>query len=446
MPQVNVGTSRDALQKAIENAAPWDVLVCPMGAEYGPIQLPPRNLGGVTVECEGFQSRYGKFRRLPSFSGLPLVKSDSVSVWPLQSSPKSGGITFRGINFLSERVDTSDNPSAVVDLGHDAGHLPVKTMEDLPRDITFDRCAIGAKAGSERTQHGLILNAINVAVRGCMIHDIVHGNTESHGIYLDDTPGPVFIEDNEIMASGINILCGGGAPWIPGQMVCREGLFVRRNWLYKLDAWSKRLKEIGCKNLFELKNCWRAVVEWNTLENCWADNQDGHSILFTPREQNPERPSPLTKLGDVMFVRNTIRNVAAGINVSGSDDLGTVSQTEKVTVVGNDFRGLGAYDNAPARAININGIDRTKPIRELNVCGNSFEYVGVGKSLITFQGQPHAVKNLRFESNFYAPTTYGVFATGGRQWANALDDWCQSGNWENNVCVGDPDAMKTWVK
>ena len=72
------------------------------------------------------------------------------------------------------------------------------------------------------------------------------------------------------------------------------------------------------KNLFELKNARRVLVEYNIFENNWKSGQAGYSILFTVRNQ--DGGCTWCVVADVTFQYNVVRNVGGGINILGHDD------------------------------------------------------------------------------------------------------------------------------
>jgi hypothetical protein len=72
------------------------------------------------------------------------------------------------------------------------------------------------------------------------------------------------------------------------------------------------------KNLFELKNAQRVLVDGNVFENNWSQSQDGMAILFTPRNQNGRAPWSVVQ--DVTFTNNILRHSGGGFNISGPDD------------------------------------------------------------------------------------------------------------------------------
>lgn len=72
------------------------------------------------------------------------------------------------------------------------------------------------------------------------------------------------------------------------------------------------------KNIFELKNARRVLVENNLFENNWVHAQSGFAILFTVRTENGKMPWAAVE--DITFVHNVIRHSAGGFNITGHDD------------------------------------------------------------------------------------------------------------------------------
>lgn len=94
------------------------------------------------------------------------------------------------------------------------------------------------------------------------------------------------------------------------------------------------------KNLFELKNAQRVLVDGNVFENNWLDAQNGFAILFTPRNQNGT--APWSRVQDVTFRNNIVRHAAAGINILGTDNLHPSRPTQRIRISNNLLYDLGA--------------------------------------------------------------------------------------------------------
>lgn len=461
--RIHVPNSPDALQQALDRSEPGQILSLPTEAQYGPLVLPGRRLD-VRIECDDFDARFGHLRRLPMQQALPSISSDSAARWPVTSSFRSAGVTLAGIRIRNDRRDTLDHPTLCVALGFGQDRSYARSYDDLSRDITLEKCDIGGTPGASNTLVGVHADCETLQVRGCRITHVHHGNQESHGVKVYQSRGPIAVEDCEIVAGGINCLVGGESPYIEGMTVCSRGFSFSGNYVWKSPSWFGG--DYGVKNLFELKNCWNAYVFDNVFENNWLQNQNGMAILFTPREHNPimyganrePRPAPLTNVGCVFFKRNFISNVDGGINISGPDSavypkphVAKTMPIGKIYVDGNVMHNVGAYGRN-GRAFQIQCTDLQHPTRLLSITNNSILHGShMGKtvndsSLILFEGQKPAVNRLLFERNMFTSGRYGIFATGGKQWAAALDEWCHFGCYRDNLCVNNQNVMETWEK
>jgi hypothetical protein len=93
------------------------------------------------------------------------------------------------------------------------------------------------------------------------------------------------------------------------------------------------------KNLFELKNARRVLVDGNLLENNWLAAQNGFAVLFTVRNQDGRAPWSVVE--DVTFSNNVVRHVGAGVNILGRDDIHPSQQTRRIAISGNLFDDVG---------------------------------------------------------------------------------------------------------
>jgi hypothetical protein len=93
------------------------------------------------------------------------------------------------------------------------------------------------------------------------------------------------------------------------------------------------------KNLFELKNARRVLIDGNLFEYNWPHAQNGFAILFTPRNQ--DGASPWSQVEDVTFVNNLVRHVSAGINILGRDDIHPSQPTRRIVIRNNIFSDIG---------------------------------------------------------------------------------------------------------
>ena len=156
------------------------------------------------------------------------------------------------------------------------------------------------------------------------------------------------------------------------------------------------------KNLFELKNARRVVIEDNIFENHWKDAQSGYAILLTPRNSGG---CAWCVVEHVRFEFNLVRNVAAGVNVLGYDNSNPSRQTADVVFRQNLFTGLTTALGGNAWFILV-GDGPRDVILEHNTIdsnGNTVLYVYGGTS-----ADPREVEGFRMVANAARHGSYGI--------------------------------------
>lgn len=164
--------------------------------------------------------------------------------------------------------------------------------------VVFDRMWVHGTAHNE-TVRGIMLAHIRYAavVDSYLsdFHCIAKTGTcvDSQAIaggHGDDPMGPFKIVNNFLEAAGENIIFGGGEG-----TATPADIEIRRNHMFKPMTWLKGQPGfVGgvdgspfiVKNLFEIKNAQRVLLEGNILEDSWGGfSQAGFAILLTPKNQ-----------------------------------------------------------------------------------------------------------------------------------------------------------------
>jgi hypothetical protein len=140
--------------------------------------------------------------------------------------------------------------------------------------------------------------------------------------------GPYQIVDNFLEAAGENILFGGGTATLNP-----ADIEIRRNHMFKPLAWMKgQAGYVGgangnpfvVKNLCELKNAQRVLLDGNIMEYSWGGfSQVGFGILLTPRNQpdgNGGNLCPNCQVTDITVRNGTISHVGAGMQIANPLD------------------------------------------------------------------------------------------------------------------------------
>lgn len=321
------------LQAALNSAHAGDTILLEPGATYvGNFVLPPKSGDGVvTIRTAGDAGLPAAGERITPAAADRLAKLKSPTNLPaLRTAPGARGWTVSLLEFESNRGGAGD----IIALGD--GSAKQNVLAQVPADLTLDRLYI--HGDPDRGQkRGIAMNSGETRIVGCYISDIKAIGQDSQAIGAWNGPGPYTIENNYLEAAGENVMFGGADPSIPDLIPSK--IVVRGNLLSKPLAW----REPGApkwqvKNLFELKNARGVLVEHNVMERSWQQAQSGYAILFTVRNQDGR--CPWCQVEDVTFRSNIVRDVAAGVQVLGSDPNHPSRPTNRIVIRDNLFDGV----------------------------------------------------------------------------------------------------------
>src|SRR5438093_12981384 len=155
----------------------------------------------------------------------------------------------------------------------------------LPHDIIVERCYIHGDA-ARGGRRGVALNGKSVAVIDSYLADFKEVGADSQAIMGWNGPGPFKIVNNHLEGAGENVMFGGADPGI--RDLVPSDIEIRQNHFFKPLAWrtgnpSHAGAPWSVKNLFELKNARRVLVDRNIFENIWLADQAGFAVQLTVR-------------------------------------------------------------------------------------------------------------------------------------------------------------------
>jgi hypothetical protein len=364
------------LQEALDAARPGDEIVLQPGAVYrGPFRLHAHEGEGWVVV------RSAAIDRLPPpgqragerhAAAMPRLEASSGSVITVE--PGAHHYRLVGLEvapapgtFLFELITIGEPPGAP---GQEAHHVIV------------DRCWLHGDP-RKGTRRGVALHSAFTAVIDSSLTDFKEVGADSQAIAGWAGPGPYRIANNLLEAAGENIMFGGADPAQAG--LVPADIEIRGNRMSKPLAWKKDDPAFegtpwSVKNLFELKNARRVVVEGNVFERNWAHAQNGFAILFTVRNQ--DGTAPWSTVEDVRFERNIVRQSGSGVNILGRDDAAPSGQAARIAIRHNLFTGIGepVWGGAGILFQILNGT------RDLIIENNTALHAG---SIIMAEGHPH---------------------------------------------------------
>jgi HYR domain-containing protein len=321
-------------QAALDAAVPGDVIILEAGATFtGTFVLPVKTGDGWIVvrtsACDSDLPQSPGHRIDPSFAAfLPkLVAPDAQPA--IRATPGAHHFWFLGVEVRPAPGTFSFN---LIELG-----VNETSEADLPHHLIFDRCYIHGDP-VQGTRRGIAMNGKWMAVIDSYLADFKEQGNDSQAVAGWNGLGPFAIANNYLEGAGDNVLFGGVDPTVPN--LVPSDIEIRRNHFTKPLSWrigdpSYAGTPWTVKNLFELKNAQRVLIDGNIFEHNWPDAQNGFSILFTVRDQ--DGTAPWSVVQDVTFTHNIVRHVASAVNLLGQDNNYPSQQTKRVLIKDNLF-------------------------------------------------------------------------------------------------------------
>ncbi|PYQ40804.1 MAG: hypothetical protein DMG99_12955 [Acidobacteria bacterium] len=312
---------------ALQSASCGDTLVLSAGQTFAPFNLPAKPCDAahwITIRTSAESELPPEGTRLtPCYAGsasLPArptynCPTPTNSMARIELKVGAGAISvapganhYRIIGLEVTRTAGTGTVYALIRFEGSADHVVIDRswIHGTPLDESVRGINLG---GSSYV--GIVDSYFNdfhcIAVTGACVdaQAIVGGNSKVPvGVYK--------IVNNYLEAAAENVLFGGA----PGSQIPAD-IEVRRNHLFKPLSWQPGRpdfvgKKFIVKNLFELKNAERVLVEGNVMENSWGGySQVGYAILLTPR-------GAWAAVQDVTIRKNLIRHSGSGMQLAAS--------------------------------------------------------------------------------------------------------------------------------
>jgi len=407
------------LQDALDEATPGDLIALEPGATYrGPFRLRNKTGTGWIVIASAARDLPPPGRRVTPAEASRMPKLVASSGPVFETEPGAHHYRLVGLEITSE---AGTSLTTLVQLGADES-----SAGDLPHHLIIDRCFVhgDARLGGRR---GVALNASHAAVVDSHFADFKERSVDAQAIAGWNGPGPFRISGNYLEASGETVMFGGADPEIAD--LVPADIEVTRNHMAKPLRWKKddpsfEGTEWSVKNLFELKNARRVLVDGNLFEYNWPHAQNGFAILLTVRNQ--DGGAPWSVVEDVTFTNNLVRHVAAGINVLGRDDNHPSRQTRRIAIRNNVFLDVGGrWGNG--RLFQL--LDGTS---DVTIDHNTA--IQTGSVLFGGDGAPHT--GFIFQNNVMPHNEHGITGSGAAPGTATLERYFPGAIVRRNVLAG----------
>jgi len=409
------------LQRALNEARPGDRILLEPGATYS---------GNFVLPVHG-GSDYITVTTNPAAADLPaagrritdellgsLARIQSPNNEPaLRTAPRARFWRLQLLEFPGGRS------ADIIALGD--GGPSQRALSDVPSDLVVDRCYIHGDGSSQK--RGIALNSGRTSIVNSYIGGIARAGQDTQAIGGWNGPGPYLIENNRLEAAAENFLLGGAAPAIHG--LIPSDITFRRNFVTKPVDWRDR--KVSVKNLFELKNARRVLVEFNVFERNWSAAQTGFAIVLTPRGESGR--TPWATVEDVTFRYNIVRHAGGGINVLGRDDAGPSGQLRGLRISHNLFYDIDDDTWGGSGAFVQIGAGPADIVVEHNTVWHT------GTAVVAYGGSrdaPAQVRGFVFRDNLMRHNRYGVHGQGRAVGNDTLNVFFPGAVFERNVLAG----------
>jgi cellulose synthase/poly-beta-1,6-N-acetylglucosamine synthase-like glycosyltransferase len=406
------------LQKALDEAKSGDRIELEPRATYeGPFHLKAKDGDDwIVVASAGAVPKPG--RHVQPSEAASMAKLVSSGDFVVVTDPGAHHYRFVAIEFAPK---AGAFVSSLLQFGDKEA-----SADQVPHHLIVDRSYLHGdpKLGARR---GVALNAREAAVIDSYFADFKEVGADSQAIGGWNGPGPFRIANNYLEAAGENIMFGGADPKIAD--LVPSDIEIVHNHLTKPLRWRKGDPsfdgvEWTVKNLFELKNARRVVVNGNLLEYNWPQAQNGFAILFTVRNQ--DGGAPWSTIEDVSFTNNLVRHVAAGVNMLGRDDNNPSQQARRIAIRNNVFLDVGGKWG-PGRLFQM-----LDGVSGVTIDHNTAFHTGG----ILFGGDHAPHTGFAFQNNVVMLNEVGVIGSSAGEGNDSLKRYFPDAVFRRNVIVG----------
>lgn len=306
------------------------------------------------------------------------------------------------------------------------------TVADVPHDIIFDDVTIKVPLGSEARRciwpDGARMAVVNSRLLGCATK-----SGDAQAAFIANGPGPYLFANNYMEGGHQCFMSGGGDPSIPGSIpsdvwfhhnTCVKPLFWHYAGTAPNQTYPGNSRQV--KTGIETKNILRALFEYNTVRNVWADAQVGFCWLL--KSGNQDFTAPWSQSVDITARYNRCVNVASGMNLAAQQQ-GAVPMA-RVTAYDNWFDSLST---AGGEGIPLQILDNVSDVIFTHNTFTSSRNNGV-----SFDGLP-GVRTVIY-GNLIPHGDFGVKGSGSSDGMPTITRWMPGGIFQWNIIAQAPDC------
>jgi hypothetical protein len=362
-------------------------------------------------------------------SKMPIISTPNVGP-ALAFLPNSNHWRVIGCKITTSYVSTG-TLYWLVGMGLDAKGNWITDSAQLPAYIILDRTYV---FGSNTTpiQHGIYANTQSFALVDSYCDAIVDSGADAQCVGVINGTGPFLIQNNFLQATGENIMFGGSDPAIAD--LVPSDITIVGNLFQKNTVWRGKISDV--KNLLELKNAQRLLIDGNIFQYDWAAGQSW-PILF--RSINQSGKCTWCVVQDVTFTDNLLQHVPNGIETAPTDaTLLPAQPTARILIRNNLLTDVSTANWGSSQGASFfSASNLTYTTHDVTIDHNTT--FSDGKGLI--MGDSGHVINFQFTNNLITYGTYAMFGSGVTPGTGVLSAFSSNYTYGKNVFIKNAGAQ-----
>lgn len=276
------------------------------------------------------------------------------------------------------------------------------------------------------TKRGIAMNGANISLTNSSVYDFKLLQQDSQAVAGWNGPGPFLIDNNYLEGAGENVIFGGSDPSTPG--LIPSDITITNNTLAKPLSWKGSKWQV--KNLIELKNAQRVLVQHNLFQNSWAAAQEGYAVQLTIRNQSGACTWCI--VANVELSENLFQHIGSFVNILGRDDTFLSGVMDTILIARNRVEDLNpSVWGGQGRGFLIQGGPAN-----LQLVDNVLLQVGVKfNSFLAFDQPQWKLVGLVVSGNDFPEGAYGITDGSGQTTIGkaVLDFYAPGYQWPTNT-------------
>ena len=429
-----------SFQSAINAATCGDTIVLAAGSTYsGNFTIPQttctNNSGWIEIQSSAMGSLPSPGNRVgPSnISNMPTISTPNTAP-AITFNQQSNHWRLMGLEITTSYVSTLATVYNLILSGVDGEGHGLTSAPLLPSYLILDRVYLHGLAATNTTR-GMDMDGVSVGVVDSYCDEIHSNGNDAQCFGSWNGAGPFLFQNNFIQASAENIMFGGADPAIAN--LVPSDITIIGNLIQKNTAWRGAPAPYNwvVKNLFELKNAQRVLLDGNVFQYTWASAQDEVMII---RSVNQNGSCPWCVVQDVTITHNLMLHAPIGVVLAPSQGPQTTNPavpTQRVLIQNNFFADISSVNWGGHGWVYQVISDSTVPTMHDIILDHNTSFEDSTNGAVMAFGDTGTVNNLQITNLISDQGAYGIFGSGTAQGTSTLTTYTKNLVYGANVLL-----------